>query len=410
MHSKNILIFSLICLLILSINLTGCYLFPPSNLPEWTVMVYLDADNDLESYGIKDINEMEMVGSSSQVNILVQIDRIPYNVLNSLYIGYLDDFSNSNWSTTRRYYITQDMDLNLINSPLLADLGELNMGDPQTLIDFVSWAITNYPARKYLLVLWNHGGGFRSVSFTTKDICWDYSNGLDKITMPELADALSVISSQAAGKIDILGMDACLMAMTEVAYQVKDFTEIMVTSQEYVPAEGWPYEAILAELIANPSMSKEELATQIVDKYILSYPFKNVTCSATDLSQMDILAGEVSALAQAVIADNSTSKNIYLQCGQQSQYFSDPDFVDLYDLCQQFLNYSNNIEVKNIATSIQQTLNYARLKSVNNGGALKDANGLSIYFPWYRGYSSYYNLTDFAQDTTWDEMLLHLGL
>ncbi|GAB4117624.1 MAG: hypothetical protein Kow00103_14480 [Candidatus Caldatribacteriota bacterium] len=410
MHNKNILIFSLVFLLILFINLTGCFLFPPSNLAEWTVMVYLDADNDLETFGIKDINEMEIVGSSSQVNILVQIDRIPYNVLNSLYIGYLDDFSNSNWTTTRRYYITQDIDPIMINSPLLADLGELNMGDPQTLIDFTSWAITNYPARKYLLVLWNHGGGFRSFSFNTKDISWDYSNGLDKITMPELADALSVISSQAGGKLDILGMDACLMAMTEVAYQIKDFAEIMVASQENTPADGWPYDTILAELIANPSMSKEELAIQIVDKYVLSYPFNNVTCSATDLNKMDTLAQQLSNLAQAVMSDYSTSKNKYIQSGEDSQYFKDPDFVDLYDLCQQLFLNSNSGSVKNLATSIQQTLNYSRIKSLNNGGVLVDSKGLSIYFPWYLSYSSYYDLTNFARDTFWDEMLLHLGL
>ncbi|GAG72108.1 unnamed protein product, partial [marine sediment metagenome] len=123
MKYKHAIIFILI---ILSISLSGCFLFPPiNNTVEWTVMVYLAADNDLESAGINDINEMEMVGSSSDVNIVVQADRIP---------GY--DNSNGDWTTTRRYYITQDFDPVQINSQLKSDLGELNMGDSQTLVDF----------------------------------------------------------------------------------------------------------------------------------------------------------------------------------------------------------------------------------------------------------------------------------
>jgi clostripain len=182
MKYKYAIIFVLI---ILSISLTGCFIFPPrDNTAEWTVMVYLDADNNLESAGIDDINEMEIVGSTTEVNIVVQVDRIPYSVLASNNEGYADDISNSNWTTTRRYYITQDFDPVQINSQLKSDLGELNMGDSQTLIDFTNWATINYPARKYLLVIWNHGGGFRSLSLT-KDIAWDDTSGGDKITMPE---------------------------------------------------------------------------------------------------------------------------------------------------------------------------------------------------------------------------------
>ena len=161
MKNKYVIIFFLF---ILSISLTGCFLFPPiDETAEWTVMVYLDADNNLESVGIDDINEMEMVGSTSEVNIVVQVDRIPYSVLASSNQGYADDISNGNWTTTRRYYVTQDFNPILINSPLKIDLGELNMGDPQTLVDFASWAAINYPAKKYLLVIWNHGGGLRRI-------------------------------------------------------------------------------------------------------------------------------------------------------------------------------------------------------------------------------------------------------
>ena len=405
MSNKYAIIFVLI---ILSVSLTGCFLFPPRDITaEWTIMVYLDADNNLESAGIDDINEMEMVGSTSEVNIVVQVDRIPYSVLASSNQGYADNTSNGNWTTTRRYYITQDFNPVLINSPLKIDLGELNMGDPQTLVDFANWAANNYPAKKYLLVIWNHGGGFRSLNLA-KDIAWDDTNGGDKITMPELESALSMISAQIGKNIDIVGMDACLMAMTEVAYQIKDDADILVTSEESEPEGGWPYDTILSQLVSNPLMSPEELATDIVDKYIYSYPFSNVTQSAIDLSYMDTLAGQLSNLALAIMSDSLTPKSKYILAAASSQYYGDYDFIDLYDFCNKILIYSNSLAVKNIVLSIQQTLNSAVIKSSYSGLGVSRSQGLSIYFPYYY-YDNYYDHTNFAQDTSWNEMLLYLG-
>ena len=393
----------IIVLIILSITLTGCFTNPSGHsIPEWTVMIYLDADNDLESAGINDINEMELVGSSSKVNIVVQADRIPnYN------------FSNDDWTTTRRYYITQDSDQMQINSLLIGgDLGELNMGDPDTLVDFANWAVTEYPAEKYLLVIWNHGGGFRSPAYS-KGIAQDDTSGKDIITMSELEDALSAISVQMGKNIDIVGMDACSMAMIEVAYQIKDYADILVTSEELEPGDGWPYDTILAQLAANPTMSPTQLAIDIVDKYIFSYPFKEVTQSAIDLSYMDDLAGQLSSMADSIRSDTLTSKDAYLNAAYSSQHYSDyyHDFIDLYDFCSKVYYYSNNFEVKAIALIVQQNLLNSVINSDYNGGSVIDTKGLSIYFPLYKEYDSEnYDNTNFARDTFWNEMLLSFEL
>ena len=405
--------FILIFVLVLVLITTGCGggVTPPiSNLPEWTVMVYLDADNELESAGIDDINEMEMVGSSTDVNIVVQVDRISYSVLASNNEGYLDDISNNNWTTTRRYYITQDFDPVQINSQLKSDLGELNMGDPQTLVDFASWAVTEYPAKKYLLVIWNHGGGFRSTNLA-KDIAWDDTSGGDKITMSELEHALSAISIQMGKNVDIVGMDACLMAMTEVAYQIKDYANILVASEENEPNDGWPYDTILEELVGDPTMSSAQLADTIVSRYIYSYTsFDDVTQSAIDLSHMDTLATQLSNLALAIMSDTLTPTINYIDAANSSQYYGDWDFIDLYDFCNKVLTYSYNVQVKSIALSIQRTLVSSVVINSNfNGGSVSGSKGLSIYFP-YIAYDNYYNNTNFAQDTKWDEMLSYLGL
>ena len=394
MKTKQAIFFVLI---IFTISLTGCFLFPPrDNIAEWTVMVYLDADNNLESAGIDDINEMEIAGSTTEVNIVVQLDRIPYSVLTANHQGFADDTSNGNWTNTRRYYITQDFDPVQINSQLKSDLGELNMGDPQTLIDFTDWATINYPAKKYLLVIWNHGGGFRSLNLS-KDIAWDDTSGGDRITMSELESALSAISTQMGKNIDIVGMDACFMAMAEVAYQIKDYANILVTSEESTPFDGWPYDTILGELAGNPLTSSRQLAADIVDKYIFSYAYGNVTQSAIELSYMDTLTSQLSNLALAIMNDSLNSKSKYILASESSQYYGNPDFIDLYDFCNQLFVYSNSLQVKNIALSIQQTLNDAVIKSGYRGGSLSGSKGLSIYFPWYYSYNSNkYNSTNFA--------------
>ncbi|MDD5016169.1 MAG: clostripain-related cysteine peptidase [Atribacterota bacterium] len=406
MRVKYAIIFILI---ILSISLTGCFLFPQRDITaEWTVMVYLDADNNLESAGIDDINEMEMVGSSDDVNIVVQVDRIPYSVLAANNQGYIDDASNGDWTTTRRYYITQDSDSSQISSQLISDLGEQNMGDPETLVDFANWTVTNYPANHYLLVIWNHGGGFRSLSLS-KDIAWDYTDGEDKITMPELESALSSIDTQIGGKIDVVGMDACLMAMVEVAYQIKDYADILVASEENVPTAGWPYDTIFDQLVSDPYMSSEELASEIVTNYISNYTSSAVVKSAIDLNYMDTLAAQLSNLASSIMGDSLTSRAQYILASTKVQYYGDYDFIDLYDFCNKLLIYSNNSEVKNRALIIQQTLiNYCIIDSKYSKEEDSDSHGLSIYFPYYY-YDDYYENTDFSQNTFWNEMLLYLG-
>ena len=124
---------------------------------------------------------------------------------------------------------------------------------------------------------------------------------------------------------------------------------------------------------------------------------------------MDTLTSQLSNLALSIMSDSLTPKGKYILASTSSQHYGDRDFIDLYDFCNKILVYSNNINVKNIALSIQQTLNYAVIKSGYSGLGVSRSRGLSIYFPYYY-YHNYYNHNNFAQHTFWDEMLLSLGL
>ncbi len=103
-------------------------------------------------------NEMETVGSTADVQIIVQFDRSPRY-----------DESNGNWTDTRRYRVVQDLNSTTISSPVVQNIGEVNMGDPQSLVDFVQWAKQNYPADHYCLVLWDHGGGWKAARTSLRD-------------------------------------------------------------------------------------------------------------------------------------------------------------------------------------------------------------------------------------------------
>ncbi len=372
------------------------------SIPKWTFMVYVDGDNNLEPNAVEDLNEMEMVGSTSSVNVVAQIDRIP---------GY--DTSNGDWTGARRYYVTKDYDPYTINSTLIQDLGEVNMGNPQTLIDFVSWAVANYPAEHYALIIWNHGGGFRKNTRypLTKDIAFDDTSN-DAITMPDLSYALSRISSTLGKKIDLLGMDACLMGMIEVAYEIKDYANVMVSSEESEPLDGWPYSRILTSLTSSPTMSASTLGSQIVNNFVAFYQgTENVTLSAINLSQIDSLAYTVSQFASAVINDNLTNPNEYIYDANSAEYYNgDQDFIDLYDFASivAYDSYVYDTNAKNLASSIMSGVQSAVIAK----GATFDIaynNGLSIYFPYNPPIDARYALTKFAQNTYWDEMLQHLG-
>jgi len=416
MIKKNVpiyffLIFSLSCSFIYS----GCQIMPPApNEAKWTVMVYLAADNNLEPMGIQDFNEMEMVGSTEDVNIVLQIDRIPYNILNQYKPGYgiYDDDSNSNWTSTRRYYVTQDMNPEIINSTLKMELGEKNMGDPETLKDFAQWAIQNYPAQHYMLVLWNHGGGFRSFE-TTRDICEDYTND-DIITMPQLEEALAFIYNQLGREIDIVGMDACFMAMVEVAYQVKDYTQIMVASEASIPGDGWQYDCLLQNLVTYPDQNAEQFAADIVNCYYDQYSgsWNNVTLSAIDLIKIENLVEKISILAQAIMGDSYSIKSSYRNARDTSQYYTGLGFeyIDLKDYVNKLSDFTSNSKVLSAANQVNQMLESENIviENIYYGNYVNSSHGLSIYFPYY-SYDSYYDYTNFSQDTLWDEMLEYLG-
>src|SRR3989339_1466776 len=125
----------------------------------------------------------------------------------------------------------------------------VDMGDYKRVVDFVAWAKTNYPAKRYMLIIWNHGSGWMDPKGSPKGISFDDETG-NYIRTPQIGLIL-----KEAGKVDILAFDACLMQMAEVAYEVKDNAQVIVGSEETVPGLGYPYGLFLGAMAKRPNLT-----------------------------------------------------------------------------------------------------------------------------------------------------------
>ena len=161
----------------------------------------------------------------------------------------------------------------------MENLGEAQMTSPNTLTDFIKWSASNYPADRYELVLWNHGGG------TALGFGYDEMYPDDMLSLSQIGNALS----DSGIKFDIVGFDACLMGTIETAYMLEPYADYLVASEEYEPGTGWYYSEWLKNLSDNTSMPTVEIGKKIVEDYINgpdSSFFDSNTLSIVDLREI----------------------------------------------------------------------------------------------------------------------------
>lgn len=386
---------------LLAILLLVGILAPPAAAQEkdWTILVYMDADNNLEPVGILDFLELSSVGSNADVNIVVQFDRAA---------GF--DASHGDWKDTRRFFVTPGLAPNPQNS--IRNMPEQNMADPATLVSFVDWGIANYPARHYFLVLWDHGDGWRGVVVDDDPV----SN--DRLTVLELRTALEAIVTASGRRIDLLGLDGCRMTF-EIEYELVDYVDYFVGSEKDEPLDGWPYDRLLTALVADPSMPPETLAATLVDRYVESYVGKSpysVALSAVNAAALRPLLGKLNDFlgelaihqpyftAQVVAARNATERYERggLCCG---------DEYDLHHFVENVLSEAPSRRLERRGLEVLAAIDVAVTHerhwdnpSAVNGVPAKNAHGLSLWFPSVGGDPGYAAL-GMSQDGGWDEFL-----
>jgi hypothetical protein len=404
----------------------------------WSLAAYMAGDNDLEGAALDDILELEAVGSSAEVAAVVQVDRAR---------GF--DSSNANWTTTRRYSITKGDGSRRIASRLEAELGETNSGDPAIVSAFFDWAQTSAPAERQLLVLWNHGSGFytppewmptdrgfrdgerravatklrRSFFASTRKRILDAEPALrsilyddesqDCLDAQELARLVSQIAGQRRRPIDVLGMDACLMSMIEVAWQLRGSVRVMVASQELEPADGWPYDQVLAALGQRPDASPEDVGRTLVAAYLDSYrPEHRVTQSAIALDKLGPIKDSLDRLADLILAGSQLERDARMfalfRAHSRSIAFYDRNYVDIASFARNLRDVSTDVAMVHATLAVEEALRTsgAVLAAGGKGTDLEQVCGLSIFLPpAIRPRADRYSELQFAADSRWGALV-----
>lgn len=392
----------------------------PAAIAEWTILVYMAGDNNLDSFGGKDLLEMKRIGSTDKVHVVVQRD--------------------SASEGAHRYYISKGKDL---KKDELGSLGDINTGDPAVLEDFLTWGLVTYPAKRSMAVLWNHGNGwddtdiyqaakdrglkpmpaatdavrrsagggtfssgfavrravktprargsFFITAFETKEvggqrraIAFD-DKSQDFLDSVELKNVFASVAKKVKKKFDVIAMDACLMSMVENGLQVQGAGEVFCGSQEIEPGNGWPYDRILSDLTAKPTMTGKQLGSLIVKKFVASYSKQeSVTQSAFDLAALTAVRKAADTLGELLVKGLSNPDDLALEgalarARRQSQKYEHPDYVDLWDFTTKLAPLWP--ACGKAASAVQQAISKCVFANAAPHPNVSQSHGLSIYLP-----------------------------
>jgi len=365
---------------------------------KWTLMFYLAGDNNLEYSMIDILNELEVSGSTDNVKMVAQLDRIP-------------SFDNSNydWTEMLRFFVTKDPEgyNHQINSEVVEFLGEQNLGDPEVLFDFVNWSVSEYPADNYCLFLADHGHAWDGC-------CYDWTSDGDYLTTIELKSVLSDLYNIIGKKLDILCFNACAMGSTEVNYQLKDYVKISIGSEDfqYGPLS---YMYFIADLINNTKCSIEQFAEKIVNHTAYSGKCFVKDLFAIKLDEVDEIVNKISTLSdhlEEIAAEdaNNISDIIYQSILIEHRYRT--ELADIWDFANSTQEVVDNQNVYDIAQEIKDLIDNSVIESYStNLDQNRPGYGMNIHLFDESSilednfYDIYLNL-DISQNTFWDEFLL----
>jgi len=357
-----------------------------NSISSYLVIIYQAGDNDLHKDLLKDLNEIEEVGSTDKVTIVSISDQGNYG---------------TQWKGAKVLLLEKDNDPDKVNSKVLENLGQVNMADPSFMAKKISSIVKSFPAENIFLIISDHGQGWQGAVVDTTPV-------LRTMNLRQIKTALETITKETGRKIDILGWDACLMGMAEIGYELRNFAKYMIASEQTIGADGWHYKRIfsnpLKNIIRAMEQSKdfrihpENFAKLIVEQASGQESIR--TLSAVDLSKAEELAKSIDDLAETILKypqDFPTIKDLFRQT--QKFYMGYRDLGHFLIL----LTSSNiNSEIKEKAQQTFKILQEYVIASYHNSD-YPNSYGVSIEMPLNpRPFA--YAQTEFAQNTKWDEM------
>lgn len=395
---------------------------PTSGVAEWTVLVYADADNDLEQPILDDLDEMERIGSVKGVNVVMQIDR--WRPKPGSPAASRDDKSNGDWDEARRYFVTRDDGSIQINSVPLQSLGEVDMSHPKELAKFIEWGVKQFPAKRYALVMEDHGSGWRG-AFVDEKAPPEPTPIM--MSLEELGAGLAA-GVKAAGipKIDLFATDACLMSTIEVADAIAPSVKYWVASEELQPGPGFEYTLALGALAKDPKLEGAALGKAFVNAMRVGYGKESkahdptVTSALFDMSKVPALRAAVDSLGKALANDIENGKvplgmasEVVDLFGAQTDPISGPKdgFADLVQVAAVVRDTNPKAEAKAAAKAVIAALDAARVDKYN-GDDRPNARGMTVWMPPPEVVAKgilHYRKTPFGKASPWADMLHMYG-
>ena len=284
----------------------------PAPPAEWTFLVYLAADCDLEEPMLANLEEMGRIGSTAKVQILALVDR-PQKDKDEVKAKDDDDaddeeeddedddddhtdrdvYNAANWGGAKLFHVEKE------HLTELADWGKTDMGSPKVLERFLRYGIQHCPAKRFAVVLNDHGNSWHG-------LCYDEGSE-NHLSLGDLRKAFTATAPAFGGRLELIGLDACLMANLDVATCLAPYARYMVASEELVPGSGWEYRGLFGQLNEKPEADGLAAGRIIVDTFRKSFseaPDKydrqreaNVTMAVIDLQQIPAVAQAAQTLA-----------------------------------------------------------------------------------------------------------------
>ncbi len=314
---------------------------------EWTFMIYVCGDNDLEAYWPdKNVPQLTSVGSTADVHFVALVDLYTEEGCELVHI--------EKGSVT-----------------VVETYPELNLGDPQVCINFVNTAKSLWPAEKYVLDYWDHGAGWDYV-------CWDEGddNWLDNPKLAQIHDAV--------GYIDIVAFDACDMGQISVYYEFLGHVGYLVGSEESVPGDGYPYDTLAQDLVDNPTWSAETYAIEMVTNYGEYYAprkgFDYATLSAFDASQLTTFTTSFTDwTVEMTAALPQYKRKLTSALSGAKKMWGTTYYVDMGDYMDELLEESIPASLVTATQNLKTALGNA-VVAYWNGKKMKACQGLTFYW------------------------------
>ena len=277
---------------------------------DFTLLMYL-CGSDMPEDACEDIYEMGLAETGENVNLVVLAGGSSEWVFDEIEGG------TRNLVTIRDGYFES-----------VTDWGWASMGSQESLEEFLAYGLTEYPAERTAVILWDHGAGSEA------GICFDDTTAdQDGLSLLEIDGALRTLQRELDGfHIDLFGCDACMMATYEMAVMLSQYDiDYFVASEELEPGAGWHYTPWLEALDSNPALPTSELCRLIADSYMKAgledCPDDYLTLSAVDLRQMQPLQAAMEGLGASLHTELQDGRAAELRRGR-SRLYTFGSFVD----------------------------------------------------------------------------------